>query len=106
MALAFRDHVVFLDIGMPDMSGYEVARHLLAAPATAISQTDCTDRLRCKAGHPEIHNGGLSCPPHQASRSGCGGGLVDKAVTGEASRLKAGYFNPAAARRAAALSVR
>ena len=45
VATAFRDHVVFLDIGMTGMSGYEVARHLLAASATAISQTDCTDRL-------------------------------------------------------------
>lgn len=35
MTLAFRPDVVFLDIGMPGMSGYEVARHMLAAPATA-----------------------------------------------------------------------
>ena len=35
MARTFRPDVVFLDIGMPVMSGYEVARHLLAAPATA-----------------------------------------------------------------------
>ena len=35
VALAFRPDVVFLDIGMPGMSGYEVARHLLATPATA-----------------------------------------------------------------------
>ena len=35
MALAFRPDVLFLDIGMPGMSGYEVARHMLAAPATA-----------------------------------------------------------------------
>ena len=62
-----------------------------------VSQTDCIDRLGYKAGHPEIHNDGLSCPPHQTSRSGCGRGLAGKAVTGEASRLKAGHFNPAAA---------
>jgi CheY-like chemotaxis protein len=29
-ARAFRPHLVLLDIGMPGMSGYEVARHLRA----------------------------------------------------------------------------
>ncbi len=36
-ARTFRPEVVFLDIGLPGMDGYEVARHLLAAPATASS---------------------------------------------------------------------
>ena len=35
VALAFRPDVVFLDIGLPGMNGYEVARRLLAYPATA-----------------------------------------------------------------------
>lgn len=35
LALAFRPHVVFLDIGLPDVSGYDVARSLLADSATA-----------------------------------------------------------------------
>jgi PAS domain S-box-containing protein len=35
MALEFRPDLVFLDIGLPDMNGYEVARRLLAEPATA-----------------------------------------------------------------------
>ena len=35
VAMAFRPEVVFLDIGLPDMDGYEVARQLLADPATA-----------------------------------------------------------------------
>ena len=35
MAMVFRPNVVFLDIGLPGMNGYEVARHLLASPATA-----------------------------------------------------------------------
>ena len=35
VAITFRPEVVFLDIGLPGMDGYEVARHLLAAPATA-----------------------------------------------------------------------
>ena len=34
-ALEFRPGVVFLDIGLPGMNGYDVARHLLAQPATA-----------------------------------------------------------------------
>ena len=33
-ALAFRPEVVFLDIGLPGMDGYEVARQLLCDPAT------------------------------------------------------------------------
>ena len=35
LALSFRPVVVFLDIGMPGMNGHEVARRLLADPATA-----------------------------------------------------------------------
>jgi len=35
VAMTFRPDVVFLDIGLPDMDGYEVARQLLAAPDTA-----------------------------------------------------------------------
>ena len=37
-ALSFRPDVVFLDIGLPGMNGYEVARRLLASPATASSK--------------------------------------------------------------------
>ena len=35
VALTFQPEVVFLDIGLPGMDGYEVARQLLAAPDTA-----------------------------------------------------------------------
>ena len=35
LALSFRPGAVFLDIGLPGMNGYEVARRLLANPATA-----------------------------------------------------------------------
>ena len=35
VAITFRPDVVFLDIGLPDMNGYEVARQLLADQATA-----------------------------------------------------------------------
>ncbi len=35
VALMFQPEVVFLDIGLPGMNGYEVARQLLANPATA-----------------------------------------------------------------------
>ena len=35
LADAFRPEVVFLDIGMPGMSGYEVARQLKTGPAAA-----------------------------------------------------------------------
>ena len=35
LALSFRPDVVFLDIGLPGMNGYEVARRLLANPVTA-----------------------------------------------------------------------
>ena len=37
-ALSFCPDVVFLDIGLPDMTGYQVARALLANPATASAQ--------------------------------------------------------------------
>ena len=35
VAMVFRPDVAFLDIGLPDMNGYEVARRLLSCPATA-----------------------------------------------------------------------
>ena len=35
VAMTFRPDVVFLDIGLPGMNGYEVARQLLADPTTA-----------------------------------------------------------------------
>jgi len=38
MALSFRPDVVFLDIGLPGMNGYEVAEKLLANPATAATR--------------------------------------------------------------------
>ncbi|WP_372826389.1 response regulator [Polaromonas sp.] len=38
MALSFRPDVVFLDIGLPGMNGYEVAEKLLADPATAATR--------------------------------------------------------------------
>ncbi len=38
MALSFLPDVVFLDIGLPGMNGYEVARRLLVDPATAASK--------------------------------------------------------------------
>ena len=38
LALSFRPDVVFLDIGLPGMNGYEVARRLRAYPATAKSK--------------------------------------------------------------------
>ena len=38
LALSFRPDVVFLDIGLPGMNGYEVARRLLAYPATATTK--------------------------------------------------------------------
>lgn len=38
VAMAFLPHVVFLDIGLPGMNGYEVARRLLTNPATASAQ--------------------------------------------------------------------
>jgi CheY-like chemotaxis protein len=38
LALLFRPDVVFLDIGLPGMNGYEVARRLLAEPATAATK--------------------------------------------------------------------
>jgi PAS domain S-box-containing protein len=37
-ALSFRPDVVFLDIGLPGMNGYEVARKLLADPVTAATR--------------------------------------------------------------------
>ena len=36
-ALSFHPEIIFLDIGLPDMTGYEVARRLLANPATSSS---------------------------------------------------------------------
>jgi signal transduction histidine kinase len=36
-ASAFRPHIAFLDIGMPQLNGYELARRLRALPATAAS---------------------------------------------------------------------
>ncbi len=38
VAFEFRPDLVFLDIGLPDMNGYEVARRLLAEPATAAAR--------------------------------------------------------------------
>ncbi|MCY7369970.1 MAG: response regulator [Polaromonas sp.] len=38
IARSFRPNVVFLDIGLPDINGYEVARRLLADPATATTR--------------------------------------------------------------------
>ncbi len=35
LAITFRPDVVFLDIGLPGMNGYEIARRLLAYPGTA-----------------------------------------------------------------------
>jgi CheY-like chemotaxis protein len=34
-AATFRPHLAFLDIGMPKMNGYDLARRLRALPATA-----------------------------------------------------------------------
>jgi CheY-like chemotaxis protein len=34
LALSFRPHVAVLDIGMPKMNGYDLARALRAAPDT------------------------------------------------------------------------
>ena len=38
LALSFRPDVVFLDIGLPGMNGYELAEKLLADPATATAR--------------------------------------------------------------------
>lgn len=38
VASSFRPHLVFLDIGLPGMNGYEVAQRLLADPTTAATK--------------------------------------------------------------------
>ena len=62
VADVFRPHVIFLDIGLPDMNGYEVARQLRAGPwANAALLVAVTgwggeeDRRRSKAAGFDLH---------------------------------------------------
>jgi CheY-like chemotaxis protein len=48
MALEYQPEVVLLDIGLPDMNGYEVAQRLRQQPQNTKYEVDCLDRVRAR----------------------------------------------------------
>ena len=47
-ALDYRPDVVLMDIGLPGMSGYEVAKRLASASRFSPGAADCHERLRTR----------------------------------------------------------
>ena len=72
-----RPDVAIVDIGLPGMDGYEVARWIRSQPDGAACDADCLDRIRLPRGSRAFTRRGLQSPHGQASVAGrseaCGG---------------------------------
>ena len=69
-ARGFRPAAVFLDLGMPGMDGYEVARRLRRQPGLEGVVLVGPDRLGPGGGPPPLGGGGVRPPPGQAGGPG------------------------------------
>ena len=85
LAPAFRPDVVLLDIGMPGMSGHEVARRMRLMPELKDAMFDRPDRLGPGRRPAAIRRVGLRGPPGQAHRPGRAGRVAAE-TTREAGR--------------------
>ena len=69
LAKSYHPDVVLLDIGLPGMSGYQVARLLRGAAGNCQDDARGDHRLRPGGGPAAVARGGVQLPPRQARRS-------------------------------------
>ena len=76
MVKGYRPELVFLDIGMPGMDGYEVARRLRQQPGLENVRAGGADRLGPARGPPPHGGSGVRPPSRQARGAESPGGLL------------------------------
>ena len=69
MARDYQPDVMLLDIGLPVIDGYEVARLCRQEPALAKNDTRRDDRIRQSGRQAALAGGRLQCAPRQTGRS-------------------------------------